>query len=182
VRKLSVSVLLDSKVASGVDPAQVQQMVTAAAGISTTRGDAVSVSALPFDTSATEQTSKELAQAGQADQQAQLMSMAKTGAMVLAVLVLLFLAWRASRKSKRSALSEDELAQLEEMQAALEASRGGRALEGAGSPLELGPGDAEAAQREQNEREGRRRELTDMVEEQPDEMANLLRGWLAERR
>lgn len=182
VRKLNVSVLLDSKVAAGMDTAQVQQMIATAAGISTTRGDSVAVTALPFDSSATEQAGKALAEAGQAEQQAQLMSYAKTGAMVLAVLFLMFLAWRASRKSKRSALTDVELTQLEEMQAALEASRGNRALEGTGSPLELGPGDAESAAREQDERDGRRRELTDMVESQPDEMANLLRGWLADKR
>jgi flagellar M-ring protein FliF len=179
VRKLSVSVLLDAKTAAAIDTAQVEQMVSAAAGLDTARGDTMAVTALPFDTSADTAAAKALAEAGKADQQAEIFSMAKTGAMVLAILIVLFLAWRASRKSKRSALTPDELAELARMQAALEAADAGTAIEAGGGALALeGP----QVDHEAEQREARQKEIAEMVSNQPDEVAQLLRGWLADRR
>ncbi|MEV1288091.1 flagellar basal-body MS-ring/collar protein FliF [Micromonospora sp. NPDC049679] len=187
VRRLSVSVLLNSKTAAGIDNAQVQQMVTAAAGLDTARGDGMSVTALPFDTGVADEANKAVADASAADRQAQLMSWAKTGAMALVVLVLLFMAWRANRRAKkRSALSPEELAQLEEMQAALDQSRlQAIASAQAEAAAALGPGpsaDQDRLTQEDEQREMRRRELTEMVADQPEDVASLLRGWLAERR
>jgi flagellar M-ring protein FliF len=177
VRTQSVSVLLNSRTAGAVRAADVQQMVAAAAGIDTARGDTVAVSAMPFDTSAEQARKDALAQAGVAEQQDQMMSYIRIGAMAFVVLVLLFLAWRASRRNKRSKLTEAELAQLEEMQAALERQR----------QLELAGGGTlpalEAGHNPDDEhREARQKEIAQMVEDQPDEVAALLRGWLAERR
>jgi flagellar M-ring protein FliF len=90
------------------------------------------------------------------------------------VLILLFLAWRASRRAKkRKALSPAELAHLEQMQAALEQQR--LAELNASIPnqqIEAG------LSREEENREERQREIEQMVEDQPEEMAALLRGWL----
>lgn len=177
VRKLSVSVLLDSKAAAGIDAAQVQAMVSAAVGLDAKRGDTMAVTTLPFDESATDAAEKALAEAGKADSQQQIVSMAKTGAMVLAVLILIFMAWRASRRSRRSKLTTEELAELAQMQAALEASETRAIGSGEGAlALEAGP-DAES-----EDREARQREISEMVANQPDEVAQLLRGWLADRR
>lgn len=176
VRKLSVAVLLDSKTAAGINTAQVEQMVSAAVGLNTQRGDSMAVTTLPFDDSASQAAEKALADADKADQQKQMFSMAKTGAMVLAILILIFLAWRASRKSKRSRLTEEELAQLAEMQAALESAET-KAI-GSSDQLAL----EAAADAEAEDRETRQREISEMVANQPDEVAQLLRGWLADRR
>jgi flagellar M-ring protein FliF len=178
VRKLSVSVLLDGTTAAGVDTAQVQQMVSAAIGLDAARGDTMAVTALPFDTSADTAASKAIAEATAADKQQELFSWAKSGGIALAVLILLILAWRASRKSKRAELTQAELGELAEMQAALEGAQT-RAIEpGEGSlALEAGPADTGA-----EEREFRQKEIAEMVANQPDEVAQLLRGWLADRR
>lgn len=178
VRKLNVAVLLDSRTAGTVDSTQIQQLVSAAAGVDATRGDTIAVSAMPFDTSVEAARAKEIAAAGAAAKQEKTLSLAKTGGLALVVLVLLFLAWRASRKAKRSKLSQVELAQLEEMQTALEMQRLGEL--NAGIPtqaLEAAMPDLEA-----EAREGRQLEIAQMVNDQPDEVATLLRGWLAERR
>jgi flagellar M-ring protein FliF len=178
VRRLSVSVLLDATTAEGIDTAQVQQLVSSAVGLDTQRGDTMAVTALPFDTSAADQTKQALEAANKAEQQQQYMSMAKTGGIVLAVLIVLFLAWRASRKAKRSKLTEQELAQLEEMRAALEAQQQTRSIEGSGALAISAPEvDAEA-----EERDARQREIASMIEKQPEDVAQLLRGWLADRR
>jgi flagellar M-ring protein FliF len=134
---------------------------------------------MPFDTSAEQARKDALAQAGAADQQDQLMSYIRIGAMAFVVLVLLFLAWRASKRNKRSKLTEAELAQLEEMQAALERQRQ-LELAGGGTLTALEAGIGPSADDEA--REARQKEIAQMVEDQPDEVAALLRGWLAERR
>ena len=174
IKKLNVAVLLDSTTAGTVDSAQVQELVSVAAGIDATRGDSVAVAAMPFDTSAAEQAKAALAQASVAETQAKQSSLIKTAAMALVVLILLFLAWRASKRAKkRKALSPAELAHLEQMQAALEQQR--LAELNASIPnvaIEAG------ISREEENREERQREIEQMVEDQPEEMATLLRGWL----
>lgn len=174
VSRLTVAVLLDSTTAGSVDPAKIQQLVGAAAGIDPTRGDIVSVAAMPFNTSAADAAAKELNAATAATTSAQQMSLIKTGAMALVVLFLIFLAWRASRRAKkRKALSPAELRHLEDMQNALEQQRLGELNAAIPSPaIEM------AASREDEARDERQREIEQMVEEQPEEMAALLRGWL----
>jgi flagellar M-ring protein FliF len=182
IKRMNVAVLLDSTTAGTVDPAQVQQLVSAAAGIDAARGDTIAVSAMPFDTSAAKQAQDALTSATAAEQSAKQMSLIKTAALAAVVLALMFLAWRASRRSKkRKALTPEERRHLEDMQAALEQQRlvelnqaiPTQMLEAGNVPAELYPNpDGEA-------REERVREIEQMVQDQPEEMAVLLRGWLA---
>jgi flagellar M-ring protein FliF len=93
--------------------------------------------------------------------------------MALVVLILIFLAWRASRRSKkRKSLSPAELQHLQEMQAALEQQRLAELNASIPQPAIEGPSPMEMA------RDERQREIEQMVEDQPEEMAALLRGWL----
>jgi flagellar M-ring protein FliF len=173
IKKLAVAVLLDSTTAGTVDSAQVQQLISTAAGIDATRGDTVAVAAMPFNTSAAQTAKDALAQSAAAERSAKQTSLIKTAAMAFVVLFLVFLAWRASRRSKkRKALSPAELRHLEEMQSALEQRRLAELNASIPAPAIEGPGLIEQA------REERQREIEQMVEEQPEEMAALLRGWL----
>ncbi|WIM96083.1 flagellar basal-body MS-ring/collar protein FliF [Actinoplanes oblitus] len=180
IRRLNVAVLLDSTTAASVDPTQVQQLVSSAAGIDATRGDTIAVSAMPFDTSAQQAAKNELAAAAAADKQNKQMTLVKTGALAFVVLALIFLAWRASRRAKRrQQLTAEEKAHLEEMQAALEAQRqaeleatqamSAAAMIEGGAPMQV----------HDEAREERHREIEQMVQEKPDEMATLLRGWMS---
>jgi flagellar M-ring protein FliF len=106
------------------------------------------------------------------------MSLIKTGALAAVVLALLFLAWRATRRNKRRrALSPQERQHLEAMQAALEAQR--LAELNAAIPTQMLEGANPELQADLQAREERTREIEQMVKDQPDEMAVLLRGWLA---
>jgi flagellar M-ring protein FliF len=177
IKKLNVAVLLDSKTAGTVDAAQVQQLVSAAAGIDATRGDTIAVSAMPFDTSAAQAAQNALAAAAAAEQQAKQSTMIKTGALAAVVLALFFLAWRTSRRAKRRrSLTPEERKHLEDMQAALEAQRLAELNQAIPAQmLEAGmQGDTNEEAREE-----RQREIEQMVKDQPEEMAVLLRGWLA---
>jgi flagellar M-ring protein FliF len=105
------------------------------------------------------------------------MSVGKTAGLVLLVLLLLFLAWRQSRKSKRSEVTYADLERLDEGDAAeLEAYRARELAMANRAAIEGGPGT------EQDGSAQKRDEISAMVDRQPDEVAQLLRGWLADRR
>jgi len=185
VKKLSVAVVVDSSVAN-VNTAQLQQLVSSAVGLDPQRGDMIAVSSMAFDqTAAKAEASAQANAAKQAKGQTQ-QRYVQMGAIVLAILVLMIVAaltGRKRRKQSRQELTAEANAALEEMQAAIEQARAKMAIEGGGGggaagALEGGP----ASPGEAAEREGRQRDLATMVEKQPDEVAQLLRGWLADRR
>jgi flagellar M-ring protein FliF len=184
VRRLSVAVMLDSATAKGVNEAQIQQLVSSAVGLDANRGDSIAVSTVPFDTSAANVNAGALADAKKAEQQAQLYSMLKTGAVVGAILLLGFIAWfRSRRRNKGLRALQAEIERTNTERLALEAANARAALEaeaGGDARLALMPGgpDEEAAA----EREARQQEITSLVEQQPEEVAQVLRGWLADRR
>jgi flagellar M-ring protein FliF len=180
IRRMGIAVLLDSNVAASANTAQIQTLVQSAAALDATRGDSLAVTALPFDTSAATAAAKELAASQAAERQAQLMSTVKSGAAIgLIALLMLIAAFvsRRNRKKQRSTLTPSERLQLEEMQAALERERV-RELEAANAPqaLEAGPS------RGGPDKDTRQREIAEMVERQPEEVAQLLRSWLGDRR
>lgn len=188
VRRLAVAVLVDSAVAQDAEAARLQQLVASAAGLDTTRGDTIAVSAMRFDSTAANQTKKELEAARKADSDAQLKSWIETGAIVGGVLILLLAALISTRRQKkrlkrqerereRIRLTAEEQAQFDQMQAALEEARQQElaAADAAEEALEAGPNP-------RSEVENRRREIVGLIEKQPDEVAQLLRSWLADRR
>ncbi|MBT8225368.1 MAG: flagellar M-ring protein FliF [Dactylosporangium sp.] len=186
VRKLAVAVLLDSAVAQDEDAARLQQLVSSAAGLDTARGDTVAVTAMEFDTTAAEQAQEELAEAEKSQSDAELKSWIETGALVLGVLVLLVMALLSGRKKKRqrTELTPEELTQLDEMQAAIEDAKK-RELEGAAPTAtagELEGGSPDDGELEFSEQVKRRTTISGLIERQPEEVAQLLRGWLADRR
>jgi flagellar M-ring protein FliF len=185
VRKLSVAVIVDSGAAK-IDETQLQQLVSSAVGLDPQRGDTIAVSSMAFDTSAAEAAKTALTEATKADESEQLKSWVETGAIGLGVLILLIMAivgGRRGRKEKRSKLTVEETAQLEEMQAAIEQARQRLALgDGTGGAAAIEAGAPAAPNTVDIDRDNRQREIAALVEKQPDEVAQLLRGWLADRR
>jgi flagellar M-ring protein FliF len=185
VKKLSVAVVIDSSVAN-VNTAQLQQLVSSAVGLNPQRGDMIAVSSMAFDQTAAKAEASAQADASKAAKGAVRQKYTEMGAIVLAILVLMIVAalsGRKNRKENRKELTADANAALEEMQAAIEQARAKMALEGSGGGGAAGalesspPSPGELA-----EREARQRNLALLVERQPDEVAQLLRGWLADRR
>jgi flagellar M-ring protein FliF len=184
VRKLSVAVMLDSATAKGANEAQLQQLVSSAVGLDAGRGDTIALSTLAFDKSAANQNAGALADAKKAEQQAQLYSMIKTGAIVGVIALLLLIAMFGTRRrnKKLDKLLKAEVAQANADRAALDAANT-RAIEadgGVDARLAIAPADSDDGAAA--EREARHRELTSLVEQQPEEVAQVLRGWLADRR
>jgi flagellar M-ring protein FliF len=154
----------------------VQQLVSAAAGIDATRGDTIAVSAMPFNNNAAQAAQSALAASAAAEQAAKQSALIKTGALAAIVLALLFLAWRTSRRAKRrKSLTPEERKHLEDMQSALEAQR----LNELNQAIPTQMIEARIEDPNGQAREERQREVEQMVKDQPEEMAVLLRGWLA---
>ena len=177
VQRMSVAVLLDSRTAGKVDVNEVSRLVSAAAGVDPKRGDTVQVSQMSFDTSAAAARKKELDAAAAAQRHQSLMSMVRTGAIVLVVLLVLVVLIRRSRRVQRMPVAipaprpgELTAEQLQELAAARQPVAVGASGTAA---LEAGPSDRRAEVRSQ---------IGDLIEQQPDEVARLLRGWLADRR
>ncbi len=176
-RRISVAVVLNSN-AANVDTAEVTNLVTQAAGLQAARGDAVVVSRMPFDTNAQTQADKELKAAEKQQQTEQIINVAKSGAtllIVIAVLAMMFLATK--KRAATYSATPISLAELDAAMPALGSMESYEALSPASTPIELEQPSPEAIEREKVDRE-----ITNLIEKQPDEVAQLLRSWLADRR
>lgn len=174
VEKLSVAVLVDEEAVSATEMAQIEEVVAAAAGIDVERGDSVAVSRIAFDTSVADQAAEERAAAEEAEDRESMMGLVRIAAVALLVLVVLFLAWRSIKKSsgRRVVVSQP----IPVGPPAADGLPGGyAALGGASSPaaVALAEDDAELARHVEAQ-------IAEMIEQQPEQVAQLLKGWLGE--
>ena len=176
LRRQSIAVVVDSKALGAVNITDLRDAVTAAAGIDVTRGDTLSVNQMPFDTSSAEAATAALEQAKEGAAAQRTSDLIRTGSIALAVLILAIVAFIVSRKrGKRGSQAID----LGEMQVVEPAATRELAWLDQAEPAALG---ATVPAQRAGDVAARRSELSEMVERQPDEVAELLRGWLADRR
>lgn len=200
ISRLSVSVLVDHKVVNGVSVARtpeelkkIQDVVSAAVGIDSQRGDQIVVQTMPFDQPATETTNASLLQRNRD----LINTLIKYIAPVIIVLLFLLFVVRPAKKALNAAFnpatelmpasangaplallegSADELAEeklneqmtpktVAEMEAALSGEH---------------PTDKLATTDEINRRDGIKQELIERIKEDPDLMAMTVRSWLNE--
>lgn len=165
VKQLSVAVLLDEQALDGAKVAEVQKLVSAAAGINTTRGDTLAVSLLPMN----EQVKSSIAAANTpADASAgfDVLGLARTvGTVVLALVVIVFglLYLRRGPNGGRQVIDSMSMSELEGALPALTP-----AAAGDGDQAELEPAEPAEAR------------LQTLIANQPDEVAGVLRSWLHE--
>lgn len=183
VKRLTVAVLLDSQAAGSLSTTQVSQLVANAVGLDTARGDSIQVGTMPFDKSSATANQKALNAAKAAAQQAGLFSLLRKGMLALLVLAILVLALLSGRKTRREELTSDELAELEEARRLLSLGAGEQVAltigGGVGPPIEMIQ--ARTPDPFVERRLAAREDISDLVEQQPEEVAQLLRGWLADR-
>ncbi|MGH9102307.1 MAG: flagellar basal-body MS-ring/collar protein FliF [Acidimicrobiales bacterium] len=152
VKRMSVAVLLDSS-ATHLPSSSITRLVSAAAGLVTSRGDSVSVVRAPFSNASAKAAASQAKAAAAARSQAAQMDLIKTFGLLLLAIAAVFLLWRSSRKERRTEVVLPPVTAYP-----LEAP----------PPRELqGPNRAE--------------EVDDLIEEQPEEVAKLLRSWMAGR-
>jgi flagellar M-ring protein FliF len=170
VQAIHAAVVIDTQSLKGTTPNQVQQALAAAMGIDPKRGDTLDVQTMPFDRTQQLAAAAELATQQKADAKAAMFSNIKTGGLVGVVLLSLLVAWlrgRKRRKAREEATSYvvEQIRLKNEPPTALPPNPPAAELE-AGDPAEL--------------RSAAREEIAAMVERQPEEVAQLLRGWLVE--
>jgi flagellar M-ring protein FliF len=146
----------------------------------------VVVNQLKFDDTAAKEAKKELTQAAKAKSQAGKMSLAKTGGVLLLVAIALLLVLRSARKGPkrmpialpsdltelgppRNALAANSVSVNEDERVLVGASVGGSSFDS------IATRDLPIAAVAQSD-------IVQLIERQPDEVAQLLRSWLADRR
>lgn len=166
IQRLSVAVVVDDGSLTGapaVDTEQVRSLIGAAAGIQAERGDTVEVSAVAFPEGSV--PTEELP-----EEPLDVFGLIPTVLSGLALLVVAVAFFLMSRKSKQPDVAVDP----ESVRLALEAQRGQLALSAkldSASQIEAPPIDG-----------AMQSQVKEMVEQQPEEIAMLLRSWLADRR
>jgi flagellar M-ring protein FliF len=160
IRSLSVAVLLDEKAIDPARLAEIQSLVSAAAGIDTNRGDTLAVSLLPINetvrsTIDASNTPAEVTPAG-----LDLVGLLRTiGTVVVALVVILF-GLRSLKGGKRKVVESVSLTELE----------GGVPALGAGARTDDGVGAIDPPEVR----------LQNLIANQPDDVAGVLRTWLNE--
>ena len=175
VENLSVAVVMDDGSLTGAEAPsepEVEDLVAAAIGLDEERGDTIQVSALPFPKT----SAKEEAAAAGGDIMSLLPTVAGVLVMIL-VAVFLFLMARGRAKSRDAELATLGLVPRKSLEPAMaaaigEGSSGAIVQAAAGNGIENIPGGSSDA----------RQEVIDLVQRQPEEIASLLRTWLADRR
>jgi flagellar M-ring protein FliF len=174
VERMTVAVVLDATTAGTVDPNQVQQLVANAVGLDPKRGDSVQVDKIAFDTTAATQAKKELAEAQSKAATAGYLDLGKKVGLGLLVVIIAFLALRRGRREPD--LSIDALAEDLGVNRSI--------LTGAERGVLTGPADLPALPVggiSSVNQDHLRDEVTELVDNQPEEVARMLQAWLAER-
>lgn len=176
VRRQSVAVVVDTTAAADAGVPQLTQLITAAAGIDAARGDTLAVSQLPFDTTAADAAAEELAAAAAADaaaQRQQLVAAGGIGLLVLVLLIVLALLWR--RAAKKRSRQVVDLGEIDAMY------RRDDVITQDGAAVGAGPAGPQLVAAGPSPEALRRAEVGELVDQQPTEVAAVLRGWLSER-
>ncbi len=200
VRRQTVSVFLDSNVGTGIALADIQQQVEAAAGIDADRGDLVRVSEVPFDTSAADAAEEAARAASSNERWETTMGTVRSVVTLLVVGLGMLFGYRRLRGAARReelipldqlalATGDDDVLELDDDDyVELEP-----AMAGAGTYVE-GEDDVSTvlvSRRHRTEldrlpgmeeRMAAHADISDLIDRQPDDVAQLLRSWMSERR
>ena len=177
ITRLNVAVLLDEASVTDAQLAEIQTLVNGAAGIDPARGDTVAVSRLAFDTTVADTLAAELerAPAGASDSNAMISTLILG---VLGFIIVLVGVVQVVRGGRRGEVEELDLVTLTNSLTA-----------GSARPVLPRAAESTAALAARNDESSidstvltPEQELQALVDSQPDEVARLLRTWLADRR
>lgn len=187
VERMSVAVVLDQEKVEAAAIPDIEALVKAGAGLDETRGDAVQVVRLPFDKTVTKALQEDLKGAAAAKQALPVWMFGAVG-VALAAVIGLVLVLRKARKAESDVIEAlalpagdgDRVVTLNATPRAGDlggTGSGGLGTAGLGGLSAGGRGVAVAEPSVE-----RREVLGELIDNQPDEVAQLLRSWLGDRR
>lgn len=179
VQHLSIAVLVDE--ARGHDIRAIEQLVQTSAGLDPAL-TTIEVSQLPFDTSLAEANQAALADAKAAQARKDLFSLLRTVASILIVAIVLFLAWRSHKKAAVARFPVAiPLPTADPDDRGLPAGSATASTDIDGELEALLAGGVPALTDEDVEREAVQGQIAELIDRQPDDVAQVLRTWMAER-
>jgi flagellar M-ring protein FliF len=170
VKRLTVAVLLNAD-AQNTNTQALQSLVANAVGLDLARGDTIQLTPMAFDSTAKDAAAAELSAAADAQGRAALFDLIKKVLIALLVIAVIVMAFVSGRRQRRAVLDDEELAAIGFTQP-LSLTRGESDLALVGSVVAATPEEPRAI-------EAATAEIQDLVAKQPDEVAQLLRGWIA---
>ncbi len=187
VRRLSIAVLVDEEAVGAGALGDLTSVVSRAAGLQEDRGDSVVVTRMPFDESLEEQMKGALDARKAPEGSSPLLLILGIAAVVVAIGVATFV---VLRRRKRQLIDLEELAERAEQltwedvtdmptQATPIVTA---SFDGGEQPTSTSATGDTPSDEATDRFEDRREVLNDLIDNQPDEVAQLLRGWLADRR
>lgn len=172
VNRLTASVIIDGTVDAALQT-QIQNLVSGAIGLDTTRGDTIAIAGMKFDTTAADAAKQALDQMKQVQAQEAKMKLYKEIGIGGGALILLIMLFALLRKKKKSTSEEEQLD-------ALVSPKAIDVLVGDAStpPIEFKPIDFE--NQGNSERGHIEKEIKRYATEKPDQVADIIKSWLAE--
>ncbi|SDF10166.1 flagellar M-ring protein FliF [Blastococcus fimeti] len=175
LNRLTVSVVMDDAVAANLPQAQITALVGNAVGLDQARGDAITVAAMPFDTTAADTAAAEMEAVREAEASEQMWSMIRTGGIAAGIALVVLVVWLRSRRRGDDEEDYEPLELTDDMLAELDRIR-------IASTRDEPVIDNRVAELEAAERQKVRTDISTMISERPDEVAAMLRGWLTENK
>ena len=180
INRLSVAVLVDEAVVTQEQSEAISQMVATAAGIDVERGDQLSVTRLPFevvDTAAADVAAEDAAAVAKADQQNSLIRTAIIGFVLLAAMLL---AYRSTRKARREVSTPIDIGAIRSARVDDPfALKSGDSANSGGPESSLG---GLALDPVEDPSVGALEELSLLADRRPEEVAQILQGWLSDEK
>ena len=201
VKRQTVSVFIDSNANSGVALGDIQQQVEAAAGIDAARGDLVRVSEVQFNTAEADAAEEAAKAANASAKWDSTMDTVRSVVTLLVVGIGMLIGYRRLRGAARReelipldhlALGpgDDDVLELDdddwvELEPAM-AGGGGVVIEGDDEPSTVLVNRRHRTELDRlpgmEERMAAHADIADLIDRQPDDVAQLLRSWMSERR
>ncbi|MFF1875700.1 flagellar basal-body MS-ring/collar protein FliF, partial [Kitasatospora herbaricolor] len=180
INRQTVSVALNKDAVSGVSSAEITNLVNAAAGINTARGDSVSVEMVNFSKAGATEAAKALQQAKDAATADQLNGIIRTSIIAASILAAAIIVFALFRRGRRRAAEQAEL-QADADTIALDAAPFPIALEQAAPtiPMQLDPLPDPSGPEMEADR--RRAEIEALAERDPQKTAEFLRSLMDDR-
>jgi flagellar M-ring protein FliF len=178
INRVSVAVLLDSAAVKPADVANWTKQIQTAVGYNPQRGDSVEVTSVAFSDAAKKEAKAQLKGASGGGAQGGMLELVRHIVTLAIVALVLFFAWRAIKKAESNRVPLRVPLDLRELEMAET-----RAIGPASTPrLDADQRAVARAVAQPALDAGSEGELSELIEHQPDEVAQTLRSWLADRR